>query len=180
MAGKEKYRLSAALKLALATTFAALVFVVTSQIPPISIPATSGYFNFGETIIYIAALVFGPFVGALAGGAGSALADAYLGFAPFAPGTLVIKGLEGTIVGFLNTILRKHISNLTVCASISAVVGGLEMVTGYFLYEQLALGYPFAAALVEVPFNLAQMAVGLVVAIPVMHAVLRFFPQLKS
>jgi ABC-type sulfate transport system permease component len=92
----------------------------------------------------------------------------------------VIKGLEGAIVGFLNSKLRKHISNLTVCASISAVAGGLEMVTGYFLYEQLALGISFAGALVEVPFNLVQMAVGLAVAIPVMHAILRVFPQLKS
>ena len=169
-----------ALKIALAATFAALVFVVTSQVPPISIPATSGYFNLGETIIYIAALAFGPLTGALAGGIGSMLGDVYLGFAQFAPGTLVIKGLEGAIVGFLNVKLRKHISNLTVCASISVVVGGLEMVTGYFFYEQLVLGYPFAAALAEVPFNLVQMAVGLAVAIPVMHAVLRVFPQLKS
>jgi uncharacterized membrane protein len=177
---KGGYRLSAALKLALAAMFTGLVFVVTSQIPPIAIPATSGYFNFGETIIYIAALVFGSFVGALAGGVGSMLADVYLGFAPFAPGTLLIKGLEGAIVGFLNKRLRKQISNLTVCASISAVIGGLEMVTGYFLYEQLVLGYPFGAALLEVPFNIVQMTVGLVVAIPVMHAVFRVFPQLKS
>jgi uncharacterized membrane protein len=180
MASSEKYRLGTAFKLALAAMFAALVFVVTSQIPPITIPATSGYFNFGETIIYIAALVFGPFTGSLAGGVGSALADAYLGYVPFAPGTLVIKGLEGAIVGFLNTKLRNYISNFTICAIISAVVGGLEMVMGYFLYEQLALGYPFAAALLEVPFNLVQMTVGLVIAIPVMHAILRFFPQLKS
>jgi uncharacterized membrane protein len=180
MAGSENYRLSTTLKLALAGVFGALVFVVTSQIPPITIPATSGYFNFGETIIYIAALVFGPLTGALAGGGGAALADAYLGYIPFAPGTLGIKGLEGAIVGFLNTKLRKHISDLTVCASIATVVGGLEMVTGYFLYEQLVLGYPFAAALVEVPFNIVQMAVGIAVAIPVMHAILRVFPQLKS
>jgi hypothetical protein len=54
------------------------------------------------------------------------------------------------------------------------------MVTGYFIYEQLVLGYPLAAALVEVPFNIVQMLVGLVVAIPVMHIILRVFPQLKS
>jgi len=108
------------------------------------------------------------------------LADVYLGFAAFAPGTFVIKGFEGLIVGFLSTKLRRHISNLTVSAIISTVIGGLEMVAGYFLYEQLVLGYSFAAALVEVPFNLVQMTVGLVVAIPVMHAVLRVFPQLKS
>jgi hypothetical protein len=37
-----------------------------------------------------------------------------------------------------------------------------------------------AAALVEVPFNIVQMAVGLVVAVPIMYVVLRVFPQLKS
>ncbi len=169
-----------ALKIALAATFAALVFVVTSQIPPISIPATSGYFNLGETIIYVAALLFGPLTGGLSGGIGSMLGDLYLGFAQFAPGTLVIKGLEGAIVGLLNRKLQKHISNLTFCLSISIVIGGLEMVTGYFLYEQLALGYPLAAALVEIPFNIVQMAVGLAVALPVVHAILRVFPQLKS
>lgn len=169
-----------ALKIALAAIFAALVFIVTSQIPPISIPATSGYFNLGETIIYITALLFGPLIGALAGGIGSMLGDVYLGFAQFAPGTLVIKGLEGAIVGFLNTKLKRYISNFTLRISISVVIGGLEMVTGYFLYEQIVLGYPFAAALAEVPFNIVQMAIGLVVATPIVHAVLRVFPQLKS
>jgi len=35
-------------------------------------------------------------------------------------------------------------------------------------------------ALVEVPFNIVQMLIGLIVAVPIMHAVLRVFPQLKS
>lgn len=177
--GGKKSTLNTPIKLALAAMFATLVFVVTS-LPPIPIPATTGYLNFGETIIYIAALVFGPLTGAFAGGIGASSADMYLGYSYYAPGTLLIKGLEGIIVGFLNNKLRKHISNVTVCASISVVIGGLEMVTGYFLYQQLVLGFPLAAALVEVPFNLVQMTVGLVVAIPVMHAVLRVLPQLKS
>ena len=54
------------------------------------------------------------------------------------------------------------------------------MVAGYFVYEQLVLGYPMGVALAEVPFNLVQMAVGLVIAVPIMHAVLEVFPQLKS
>jgi hypothetical protein len=54
------------------------------------------------------------------------------------------------------------------------------MVTGYFIYEQLALGYPLAVALVEVPFNIVQMLVGLIVAVIIVHVVLRVFPQLKS
>ena len=167
-------------KITIAAVFAALVFIVTSQIPPIPIPATSGYFNVGETIIYVAALLFGAFVGAFSGGIGAMLADVYLGFSVFAPGTMVIKGIEGAIVGILYQKLRKHLPNPTVRAVVSAAVGGLEMVIGYFLYEQLVLGYPFALALAEVPFNIVQMLIGLLIAVPIMHGVLRGFPQLKS
>jgi uncharacterized membrane protein len=172
-------KISRSTKIAAAALFAALVFVVTYSIPPISIPATSGYFNIGETAIYIAALIFGPLVGALSGGVGAMIADALL--APqFAAGTLVIKGFEGAIVGFLAIKLQKIIPNRTVCAAVAVVIGGFEMVAGYFIYEQLALGYPLAAALVEVPFNIVQMIVGLAIAIPVVHAVRQVVPQLKS
>jgi uncharacterized membrane protein len=165
------------LKLALAAVFAALVCVATLALV-ISIPATSGYFNLGETVIYIAALLFGPLVGAVAGG-GAAIADMLVA-AQFAPGTLIIKGFEGVIVGFLNKKLQKITRSRSLSATASIIIGGLEMVVGYFIYEQLVLGYPFAAALVEVPFNIVQMLVGLVVAIPVTHIILRVFPQLKS
>ena len=167
------------IKLAAAALFASLVFVVTYAIPPISIPATSGYFNVGETVIYIAAIIFGSFVGALSGGIGAALADALL--APqFAVGTLIIKGVEGAIVGFLPHRIHRVIPNRSAAATLAIVAGGLEMVLGYFLYEQLVLGYPLAAALVEVPFNLVQMTVGLAIAIPVVHATRQVVPQLKS
>jgi uncharacterized membrane protein len=177
---KKGFHHSPAFKITVAAIFAALVFVVSSQIPPIPIPATSGYFNIGETTIYVAAFVFGPLVGALAGGIGSSLSDIFLGYALFAPGTLFIKGGEGLIVGFLNMKLRKIVPNLTVCASISVIMGGLEMVSGYFLYERFVIGYPLAVALAEVPFNIVQMLIGLIVAIPIMHAVFSVVPQLKS
>jgi len=173
----EKNGIKTPLQLALAAVFAALVCVATLAIV-ISIPATSGYFNLGETVIYIAALLFGPLVGAVAGG-GASIADMLVA-AQFAPGTLVIKGFEGAIVGILNKKLQKITRSLTLSAAVSIIIGGLEMITGYFIYEQLVLGYPFAAALVEVPFNFVQMMVGLVVAIPVIHVILRVFPQLKS
>lgn len=173
----EKSLLKTPLKLALAAVFAALVCVATLALV-VSIPATSGYFNLGETVIYIAALLFGSLVGAFAGG-GAAIADMLVA-AQFAPGTLIIKGFEGALVGFLNRKLQKRTRSRSLSATVSIIIGGLEMVAGYFIYEQLVLGYPFAAALVEVPFNIVQMLVGLVVAIPVMHIILRVFPQLKS
>lgn len=106
-------------------------------------------------------------------------ADAVLGYAHFAPGTLVIKGVEGAAVAMLHQRLRKSF-NYSLSAAIAIGVGGLEMVLGYFAYEQAVLGYPFAVALAEVPFNLVQMCVGLVIAIPVVAAIRRAFPQIKN
>ncbi|MCJ7762455.1 ECF transporter S component [Candidatus Bathyarchaeota archaeon] len=174
----EKNTLKTPLKLALAAVFAALVCVATLALV-ISIPATSGYFNLGETVIYVAALLFGPLVGGTAGGVGAAIADILVA-AQFAPGPLIVKGLEGAIVGFLNKKIQKRTRSLSLSATASVIIGGLEMVAGYFIYEQLVLGYPLAVALVEVPFNVVQMLVGLIVAVIIVHVVLRVFPQLKS
>lgn len=164
--------------MALAAIFGALAAAVTMAFI-IPIPATSGYFNLGEAIVFTAALVFGPYVGAFTGGS-IFIADVLVGAAQYAPGTFVIKALEGAIVGFLNRKLQKFTSNSGLSASVAVVFGGLEMVAGYFIYEQLVLGYSWLAALAEVPFNLFQVAIGLVVAVPIMYAVQRVFPQLKS
>lgn len=237
-----------AFDLAVGAVFAALVCVAT-LIFTLSVPATSGYFNVGETVIYVAALLFGPIVGAFAGGVGAAIADMIV--APqFALGTLVVKGCEGTIVGFLSKKFRRTSKSdwrvftailgaivgllLALTGSLylsgnaelylgipspkiptaiifvpaetwyflgalvalliifmgfkiepesgravfSMILGGLEMVAGYFLYEQLVLGK--VNAIVEIPVNIGQMIVGLVVAIPIVRIVLRSLPQLRS
>jgi uncharacterized membrane protein len=165
-------------QLALASVFAALVCVATLTLV-VSIPVTSGYFNLGETVIYVAALLFGPIVGGVAGGAGAAIADIIV--APqYAIGTLVAKGIEGAIVGILSKKLQKVTQHFTLSSTIAVIIGGLEMVAAYFIYSQIALGVTFDAALVEIPFNILQMLVGLAIALPIMHAVLRVFPQLKS
>jgi uncharacterized membrane protein len=147
-----------------AAIFVALTFVVT-RFTVIPIPATKGFFNLGEVVIYVAAIIFGPKVGLLAGGIGSALAD--LSAAPqFAPFTLVIKGLEGYLVGRL----AQNARGVPVAAMI---IGGASMIAGYFAAEVLfarTLGIapvPAAAvglALSEVPFNVVQVAAGVVVA----------------
>ena len=86
--------------LALAAVFTALVCVATMMFI-LYVPATEGYFNLGETMVYTAAILLGPYIGAIAGGVGSALADVLLGFSIYAPATLVIKAAEGFVVGFL-------------------------------------------------------------------------------
>jgi uncharacterized membrane protein len=237
------------LKLTAAIVFAAMVCVVTLSFT-LSVPVTGGYFNLGETVIYVAALVFGPIVGALAGGVGAAIADIVVA-PPFAPGTLIIKSIEGALVGFLGKKLIAQTSRsswriyttllgivvglllaatgafyysgnvdlyigippppapsvtffvpaefwyilgavtalLIIFASFkvesqlgwtifSIIIGGLAMVVGYFLYEQIVLG--IIGAVFEIPVNIGQMLIGLIVAIPVTRFVFRSFPQLKS
>ena len=86
--------------LTITAIFTALVCVATMLISTY-IPATEGFFNIGESMIYLAAILFGPIIGGFAGGVGAMIADLLLGYAIFAPATLIAKGCEGVIVGSL-------------------------------------------------------------------------------
>ncbi|MDR2719851.1 MAG: ECF transporter S component [Nitrososphaerota archaeon] len=175
MAIQKRYRPSA-FQLAAATIFAALVATVTYVTYILIVTASGAYFNFGEAIIYTAALLLGPFVGLIAG-AGAVIADVSLAPA-YVPATFIIKAIEGFLVGYMIKKLSKKIRNLTLCASIAILIGGFEMVGGYFVYELFMWGYP--VALRGIPFNIIQMLAGWIIAVPVIHAVLRVFPQFKN
>jgi uncharacterized membrane protein len=62
-----------------------------------------GYFNVGDVMIFVKALIFNPIIGGLAYGLGSAVVDLISGFPLFVIPTLIIKGLEGFIASFLKT-----------------------------------------------------------------------------
>ncbi|MEM3823301.1 MAG: ECF transporter S component [Candidatus Bathyarchaeia archaeon] len=239
-------------QLSIMGVFTALVCIATISFT-VYVPGTKGYFNIGETMVYTASLLFGPFIGAFAGGVGSMFADVFLGYYYYAPATLVIKASEGFLVGFLSrkghVFVKSHLKRewrvftieigilvgilisligflyysglvelysgiisienptstffipvefwfwigiLTVIiitvlalifepefslAIIACIFGGLLMVFGYFLYEQFFLGV-FAFA--EVPINIGQMTIGVIVATPAVQIVKQALPQLKS
>lgn len=65
----------------------------------------------------------------------------------------------------------------------TVLIGGLTMVAGYFLYQQFFIGPLFnipVIAVAEVPINISQMLVGLVVSIPIVRTIWRTLPALKS
>lgn len=97
--------------LAVTAVSTALVCVVT-VIFSIYVPATEGFFNIGESMVFLSALLFGSFVGAFAGGIGSMLADLLLGYPHYAPATLIIKACEGAVVGALRKRNPKFSSKL--------------------------------------------------------------------
>jgi uncharacterized membrane protein len=131
-------------------------------------PPTRGYINVGDAMIFVSALIFGAIAGGFAGGVGSALADILSGFAFYAPFTLVIKGMEGLLAGFISDRRRSKRDLLAV------MVGGSEMVLGYFLVEAIFFG--LGAALTEVPGNVFQILVGGLIGIPVAYLVRRRLP----
>jgi len=134
--------------------FSALAFVATRFIQ-IPILQTGGYLNFGEAIIYIAAIFFGPFVGGLVGAIGPALADITSPYAAFAPFTLLIKGIEGFIVGKIASTNPKNMNKL-----LGILIGGSVMIIGYYIVEILVFLILSPIALIEIPFNVLQVIVG--------------------
>ncbi|MEZ0290665.1 MAG: ECF transporter S component [Sulfolobales archaeon] len=116
--------------------YTALVLVATIVLQ-IYTPATRGYFNLGESAIYSIASTASPLVTAIAAGVGSALADLVTGYGVFAPGTLVIKGVEGFLVAYLIRVLsRLKISQVkTLSAVIAVLVGLLISVAGIRLWS---------------------------------------------
>lgn len=85
----------------------ALVFVATFVIK-IPIPFTQGYIHAGDAMIFLASIMFGPLIGGLAGGIGSAMADLFGGYAIWAFPTLIIKFLMGYLVGFFGYKTEKR------------------------------------------------------------------------
>ena len=157
-------------KIALTAIMAALTTVATFIIQ-IPVPATGGYLNFGDIIIFVTALTFGPTVGGFAGGIGSALSDVLSGYAfTFAPATLVIKGFEGAIAGAIS-------NQRQIWRDILAVtIAGAEMVTGYFLAEFFPLHIGWAAA-TEIPGNIVQVVVGAIIGVPIALILRRSLPK---
>ncbi len=149
----------------------ALVAVFT-LLPRVPVPATGGYANLSAVAVTFSGLAFGPFVGGIAGGVGTAIADLLGGFLPFAPLSLIAHGLEGVLIGLLGRGQRS-VSRMV----IAWLAGGLAMMAVYFIGESLFLTGP-AAALAELPFNAFQAALGAVVGIPLVLAVRRAYPAI--
>ena len=169
METKNGHKRLTVLQVALAGIMAALVAVATFLVK-IPIPATNGYLNFGDIMIFVSALMFGPIVGGLAGSLGSALSDVIGGYGSFAPFTFVIKGAEGAIAGLIS-------NRVSVRRDVLAVFfAGLEMVTGYFFAEFFPLQFGWGA-IGEVPFNILQIVVGAGIGIPVTLVLRKRLPE---
>jgi uncharacterized membrane protein len=161
-------------KLIMTALFAAMVCVATAAVH-IPIPAVNGYVNPGDCLVLLSAFILGPVYGMAAAGIGSAFADIFLGYAVFAPGTLVIKGLCALTASL---IMRKFYEKLKFASVIAAFIGELIMIAGYFFYESVILRFGLAA-LGSVAANAAQGVFGAVSAVLIYRA-LKNVPAIRK
>ena len=142
-------------RLVLSALMAALVYVATVvvQVPS---PA-NGYVNLGDCFVLLSGWLLGPWYGAAAAGIGSMLVD-LLSYPHYAPGTLVIKGLDAMAAALIFRAMGRGKTGQLV----SGIVGEVIMVAGYFLYAALLLGKGLAAA-ASIPGNIVQGVLGIVI-----------------
>ena len=120
----------------------ALVCVCTRAI---QIPIPLGYAHLGDFAILLFAVYFGPWVGALSAGVGSALAD-LLSYPEWTLATFVIKCLMGWVVAMLARKQGETASLRSFRVLFAALAGMVVMVLGYFLAGSVMYGSIVAGA----------------------------------
>ena len=133
--------------------FSALVFVITAYL---HIPTYNGYVHCGDGFIFLAACLLPMPYSIVVGVLGAMLADLLTGFAIWAPGSMVIKGL----LAMLFTCKAKRI--ITARSLLMLVPAALISTGGYYWYEGLITGN-LVASLAGIPGSLAQAAASSIV-----------------
>lgn len=141
-------------RLSLAAVLAGLCCAATF----LHIPYPMGYLNLGDCLVLLCGAVLPPLWAMAAAGLGAALADLFLGYALYAPATLLIKALMALAVGLC---CRRRVRALP--ALVGGILGEVWMILGYFLYEVLLYG-AVAAGQNALSVNAPQAAVNLAVA----------------
>ena len=154
-----------------------LVFVATFFITiKLPIAAKGGIVHFGTAMLFIAAILFGPKKGAIAGAVGMALFDLISGWTLWAPFTFVARGIQGYIVGQIAWSNNRKGSSI-IFNLLAMIVSIPFMLAGYYICE-LVLFNSWVIPLGSIPGNITQNILGICVAIPVC-IVLKKIPLFK-
>ena len=144
----------------------ALVFIATRFINiRLPLASTGGLVHLGNTMLFIAAIVFGKRKGAIAGAFGMGLFDLLSEWAIWAPFTFVVRGIMGYIIGKISWSNNKKGNN--VCTNIIAVIiSGIWMLFGYYVTEMILYGNHIKA-IASIPGNITQIIIGVIIGVPV-------------
>lgn len=150
-----------------------MVAILLLRVP---IPFTQGYVNLSDAMVFMAVIILGWKYGAVAAGLGSMLGDLLSGFAMWAPWSLGIKAVMAVIFGLIiqSVAAREAVSGRMFVSVeiVGMVVAGMFMSAAYFCAEGIMYGN-WAVAALGIPWNIAQFAVGTVLAVALNAALAR-------
>lgn len=130
------------------------IIIICTVFIRIPVPTFKLYFNLGEAVIYLTALLYGKTSAALIGGIGSALADIIGGYPIWAPISLLIKGLEGYVVG----LAAERFSSV-----VSIALGAFIMIIGYATAAGIIFG--IGAVPIELVGDIVQVTTGAILGL---------------
>ena len=144
--------------LSITALFVALTYVFTAFVNiRLPIAANGGLIHLGNVPLFIAAILFGRKVGAIAGGVGMALFDLLSGWTLWAPFTLVIVGLMGYVTG----LIAENKQKLGWYVIAFAIVCAIKVV-GYYIAETIIYQNIFVP-ISSIPGNILQVAIAAVI-----------------
>jgi energy-coupling factor transport system substrate-specific component len=124
--------------------------------------------------VFLTAFAFGPWIGLVAGGVGTALADLFGGYAQFAVLTFLAHGLQGLVAGFIGG-RNRGVGRMV----LGWAAGAAVMLATYFVGEAFVFRLGVGVAVSEaVTINLLQVVVGGIVSVPLVLALRRAYPPI--
>ena len=163
-----------ALRISLVAIMTAVVAVFTMVI---RIPSPiGGYISLCDAAVSFAAYAFGPFTGLIAGGLGAAFADLIGGFPQWALISFIVHGVEALLMGL---VVRKDSTSIPMLI-IAALIAVIVVSGGYLLLTTLFGLTVFSEAILEVPGNIVQSAVGAVLGLVLYSGVRKAYRQLDD
>lgn len=150
----------------LSAMFIAIVFIATYAVQiPLPGIATGGLIHLGNVALFTISVVFGKKYGAVSGAFGMALFDLLSPWFIWAPGTFIIRGIMGYMVGAIaNSGKEAKPSMIRIIAAM--IVSSVWMIAGYFGYNLILYQNP-PAAIASMPGDLIQIGAGIVLSIPI-------------
>ncbi len=163
-----------ALRISLVAIMTAVVAVFTMVI---RIPSPiGGYISLCDAAVSFAAYAFGPFTGLIAGGLGAAFADLIGGFPQWALISFIVHGIEALLMGL---VVRKDSTAIPMLI-IAALIAVIVVSGGYLMLTTLFGLTVFSEAILEVPGNIVQSAVGAVLGLVLYSGVRKAYRQLDD
>lgn len=151
----------------------ALVFVATAFINiRLPILSSGGLVHLGNVILFAAAILFGKKKGAIAGAVGMAIFDLSSGWALWAPFTFIVRGIMGYIVGAIAYSNNKN-GDSFLFNVLAVIASGIWMIIGYYITEVILYGN-LLTPIASIPGNITQLAVGLVLGLPLAKILKRY------